>query len=110
MITSGAPLPAEIAVWNFAYSGAPWPATVQQTWTSLWALLKLSTTVAMFGYHAQTETCGALFIILLLQLVSLGLLALSAVPLPLELHAASVTANAMAEIAANAFFLTVFPS
>src|ERR1044071_6308082 len=47
-MTSGAPFFAEIAVWNFAYSGWPWPALVQQTWTSVCWLLKLSTTLAMF--------------------------------------------------------------
>jgi hypothetical protein len=66
----------------------------------------------MLGYHAQTETWGALFIILFVQFVSFGLLALSLllVPPP-ELHAASVAASATADSAAiKAFFLTVFPS
>ena len=67
-------MPAWMAVWNFAYSGAPCPATVQQTCTSVWELLKLSTTLAMFGYHAQTETLGAsAWTILLVQLVVLAL-------------------------------------
>jgi hypothetical protein len=64
----------------------------------------------MLGYQAQTDTWGASFIILFVQLVSLGLLALSLAPPP-ELHAASVAASATADSAAiRAFFLTVFPS
>ena len=43
----GSPFLAEIAVWNLLYSSLPWPALVQQTWTSVCALLKLSTT---FGH------------------------------------------------------------
>src|SRR3954447_26275098 len=86
MMTSGAPFFAEIAVWNFAYSGWPWPALVQQTWTSVCWLLKLSTTLAMFGYQAQTRTRGASsFTILFVQFVGLAavppLLPLSSLPL-----------------------------
>src|SRR3954468_6489369 len=61
MTTSGAPLPAETAVWNLLYSSPPCPTLVQQTCTSLWPLLKLSTTLAMFGYQAHTVTTGADF-------------------------------------------------
>jgi hypothetical protein len=70
MTTSGAPFFAETAVWNFWYWGWPWPAFVQHTWTSVCWLLKLSTTLAMFGYHAQSDTRGACsWTILLVQLV-----------------------------------------
>src|SRR4051812_15739979 len=72
MTTSGAPLPAEIAVWNLSYSSPPAPAFVQQTWTSSCALLKLSTTFSVLGYQAQRVTTGAsLLTILLVQLASL---------------------------------------
>src|SRR5262245_46941899 len=71
MMTSGAPFLAEIAVWNFVYSSWPWPALVQQTWTSVCWLLKLSTTLAMFGYQAQTRTFLAdSLTILLVQFVA----------------------------------------
>src|SRR4051794_32164456 len=70
MMTSGAPFFAEIAVWNFAYSGWPCPALVQHTCTSVCPLLKLSTTLAMFGYQAQTRTrLASSCTILLVQLV-----------------------------------------
>src|SRR5690606_6924212 len=59
MTTSGAPLPAETAVWNLSYSSPPAPAFVQQTCTSSCALLKLSTTSSMLGYHAHIVTTGA---------------------------------------------------
>src|SRR4051812_17640688 len=81
MMTSGAPFFAEIAVWNFAYSGWPWPALVQQAWTSVCWLLKLSTTLAMFGYQAQTRTfLASSWTILLVQLVALA----AVPPLPLD--------------------------
>ena len=79
----GRPLPAEIAVWNLVYSSLPWPALVQQTWTSCASSLKLSTTFGMFGYQAHTETCGASFFILLVQLVSFGGVFSSSVGAPL---------------------------
>src|SRR5450830_86734 len=106
MTTSGRPLPAEIPVWNLVYSAPPWPALVQQTWTSLWRLLKLSTTFAMLGYHAQTETAGALLLtILLVQLVSLGLVPEEEFVLPPPLlHAASMAASAIADTAAMMVF------
>ena len=72
MTTSGAPEPALIAVWNLSYSSPPAPAFVQQTWTSSFSALKLSTTVSMFGYHAHSVTTGAsLFLMVLVQLAAL---------------------------------------
>ena len=44
MMTSGAPEPASIAVENLVYSSLPWPALVQQIWTSSWVSLNRSTT------------------------------------------------------------------
>src|SRR6478609_6207910 len=71
MTTSGAPLPAEIAVWNLSYSSPPAPAFVQQTWTSSCSSLKLSTTACAFGYHAHSVTTGASsFLIVLVQLLA----------------------------------------
>src|SRR3954463_5108628 len=71
MTTSGAPEPAEIAVWNLSYSSPPAPAFVQQTWTSSCCLLKLSTTFSVLGYQAHRVTTGAsVFVILLVQLAS----------------------------------------
>src|SRR6478609_622132 len=70
--TSGAPLPAATAVWNLSYSSPPAPAFVQQTWTSLCWVLKLSTTFCMFGYQAHSVTTGAcLFLMVLVQLADL---------------------------------------
>src|SRR5688572_9891914 len=72
MTTSGAPEPALIAVWNLSYSSPPAPAFVQQTWTSSFSELKLSTTVSMLGYHAHSVTTGAsLFLMVLVQLAAL---------------------------------------
>src|SRR6476619_4988122 len=71
--TSASPFFAEIAVCTLVYSSMPWPTLFQQIWTSVCASLKLSTTSAMFGYQAHTETCGASFFILLVQFVSFGL-------------------------------------
>src|SRR3954465_7282830 len=72
MTTSGAPLPALIAVWNLSYSSPPAPAFVQQTWTSSCWELKLSTTFSMLGYQAQSVTTGAcLFLMVLVQLAAL---------------------------------------
>src|SRR3954465_14005679 len=105
MTTSGAPLPAETAVWNLLYSSPPWPTLVQQTCTSLWPLLKLSTTLAMLGYHAQTVTTGADFTtILFVQFLATE----EPPPEPPPLHAARAMAIATAETAAiRAFFFTV---
>src|SRR5688572_22399071 len=58
MMTSGAPVPAAIAVWNLSYSSPPWPTLVQHTWTSSCSSLKLSTTSSMFGYQAHNVTTG----------------------------------------------------
>ena len=65
------------------YSSLPWPTLFQQIWTSVCASLKLSTTSAMFGYQAHTETCGASFFILLVQFVSFGLTPSDSVGAPL---------------------------
>ena len=46
------------------------------------ALLKLSTTFGMFGYQAHTETCGASFFILFVQLVSFEVFSSSSVGAP----------------------------
>src|SRR3954447_20876402 len=73
MTTSGRPFFAEIAVWTLVYSSWPCPTLFQQIWTWVWALLKLSTTAAMFGYQAHTDTWGASFFILFVQSVSFGL-------------------------------------
>jgi hypothetical protein len=114
MTTSARPFLAEIAVWTLVYSSLPWPTLFQQIWTSVWASLKLSTTLAMFGYHAHTETCGASFFILLVQLVSFGLVPSSSVgallaspPLLLALvaQADSSRATAKAEIPAKGVVL-----
>ena len=51
----------------------PWPTLFQQTWTSVWALLKLSTTLAMFGYQRPDRHLRASFFILFVQSVSFGL-------------------------------------
>ena len=48
-----------MAVENFVYSSLPWPALVQQIWTSSWVLLNRSTTSSKAGYQAQTLTCVA---------------------------------------------------
>ena len=56
MMTSGAPEPDSMAVENFVYSSLPWPALVQQIWTSSCDSLKRSTTSSKAGYHAQTLT------------------------------------------------------
>src|SRR5918997_1487549 len=84
--TSARPFFAAIAVWTLVYWSAPWPTLFQQICTSVWASLKLSTTFAMFGYQAQTETCGASFFILLVQLVSFGGVFSSSVGAPLAPH------------------------
>ena len=59
MMTSGAPEPASIEVENLVYSSLPWPALVQQTWTSSCVSLNRSTTCSNAGYQAQTLTWGA---------------------------------------------------
>jgi hypothetical protein len=74
---------AEIAVWTLVYSSLPEPTLFQQIWTSVCAALKLSTTLGIFGYHAHTETCGASFFILLVQLVNFGLTPSDSVGAPL---------------------------
>src|SRR5687768_17333153 len=114
MTTSASPLPAEIAVCTLVYSSLPWPTLFQQICTSVWASLKLSTTLAMFGYHAHTETCGASIFVPFEQLVSLGLPPSSSVgallaspPLLLALvaQADSSRATAKAEIPARGVVL-----
>src|SRR6186713_1167409 len=71
MMTSGAPVPAEIAVWNLSYSSLPWPTFVQQAWTSSLPALKLSTTLSMLGYQPQTVTVGrSVLVISLVQLAA----------------------------------------
>src|SRR4051812_20632048 len=109
MTTSGAPLLAEMAVWNLSYSSPPAPAFVQQTWTSSWSLLKLSTTFSVFGYQAQSVTTGASFFwILLVQLASLLPLPFDAsvlfAPPPPE-HPASAPATSRLTATAMTFFL-----
>src|SRR5665647_3269179 len=59
MITSGAPVPASMVVLNLVYSSLPWPALLQQIWTSLWVVLNRSTTASKAGYQAHTVTCSA---------------------------------------------------
>src|SRR5665647_918247 len=58
MITSGAPVPASMVVLNLVYSSLPWPALLQQIWTSLWVVLNRSTTASKAGYQAHTVTCS----------------------------------------------------
>src|SRR5689334_3524707 len=102
MTTSGAPLPAVIAVWNLSYSGLPPPTLFQQTWTSSCALLKLSMTSFMFGYQAHIVTTGASDLrILFEQLPWLD----DPPPPPLE-HAARTPATAM--VATAAMTLLIF--
>ena len=55
-ITSGAPVPASRAVENLPYSSAPWPALVQQIWTSSCRELNVSTICSTAGYHAHIVT------------------------------------------------------
>src|SRR5215218_8722471 len=83
MTTSARPFPAEIAVCTLVYSSPPSPTLFQQICTSVWFSLKLSTTFGMFGYQAHTETCGASFFILFVQLVSFGGVFSSSVGAPL---------------------------
>src|ERR671911_1303607 len=83
MTTSASPFFAEIAVCTLVYSSPPWPTLFQQICTSVWFSLKLSTTFGMFGYHAHSETCGASFFILFVQLVSFGGVFSSSVGAPL---------------------------
>src|SRR5918997_4710101 len=120
MTTSARPFLAAIAVCTLVYWSAPWPTLFQQICTSVWASLKLSTTFAMFGYQAQTETCGASFFILLVQLVSFGGAFSSSVGAPLAPHplllalvaqALSSRPAAIAEMAAiRVLFLILFLS
>src|SRR6478609_7838170 len=71
MMTSGAPVPAEIAVWNLSYSSLPWPTLVQHACTSSLPALKLSTTLAMLGYQPQTVTLGrSVLVMVLVQLAA----------------------------------------
>src|ERR1700712_2298132 len=111
MTTSGRPFLAVMAACTLVYSSPPWPTLFQQIWTSLWPLLKLSTTSFMLGYQPQTETCGAFgYTYLLEQPVSLGLVPVDFVEPPPVLQAARMLASATAVIAArSAFFFTVFP-
>src|ERR1700712_757823 len=112
MTTSGRPFFAVMAVCTLVYSSPPWPTLFQQICTSLWSLLKLSTTSFMFGYQPQTETCGAFgYTYLFEQLVSFGLVPEEVLfdPPPV-LQAASRPATATAVMAARRdFFFTVFP-
>jgi hypothetical protein len=64
MITSGAPVPAEMAVWNLSYSSLPWPTLVQQTCTSSCCLLKLSTTSWVLGYQPHIVTTGTFCLVM----------------------------------------------
>src|ERR1700712_4685977 len=111
MTTSGRPFLAEMAVCTLVYSAPPWPTLFQQIWTSLWPLLKLSTTSFMLGYQPQTEPCGSFgYTYLLEQPVSLGLVPVDFGEPPPVLQAARMLASATAVIAArSAFFFTVFP-
>src|SRR3954468_19924592 len=99
MMTSGAPVPAAIAVWNWSYSSLPWPTFVQQICTSSLSSLKLSTTSAMLGYQPQTVTTGASA-----TLIVLSQLAASPPPPPPppdDVQAASRPASAIALVAAK---------
>lgn len=92
MMTSGAPLPASMAWENFVYSSAPWPALVQQIWTSSWVSLNRSTTCSKAGYQAHAVTCSAsVFGMSLVQIASLP----PALSSPLPSQAASTIAAAV---------------
>src|SRR5689334_16572672 len=115
IMTSGAPLPAETAVWNLSYASPPAPAFVQQTWTSSLASLKLSTTDSMFGYQAHIVTTGRSS----LGIVFSQLLALSpppppplspSFPLPPPEHETRAPAStSVAAAAMTGVVFTVFP-
>src|SRR5690606_12540951 len=107
MITSGAPVPAALAVWNLSYSSLPWPTLVQQTCTSSLSLLKLSTTRFMFGYQPHTVTTGRFF----LGISFVQLLALPALdpPSPPEQAASAVTAANIAIAWRSLLLFTVIP-
>src|SRR6187431_627744 len=106
MMTSGAPVPAEIAVWNLSYSSLPWPTFVQQAWTSSLPSLKLSTTLSMLGYQPQTDTVGrSVFVILLVQLAASPPPPSVLVLLVSALQPASSKVIAMADAAASASLL-----
>src|SRR6188474_1337711 len=105
MMTSGAPVPAEIAVWNLSYSSLPWPTLVQQAWTSSLPSLKLSTTLSMLGYQPQTLTTGRSVLVMVLVQLSVP----APFPPPSEppsaVQAARRPVIATADAAANASFL-----
>jgi hypothetical protein len=109
MTTSGAPVPAVIAVWSLSYSSPPAPAFVQQTWTSSCCSLKLSATVSEFGYQAHTVTTGrsGLGIVFVQAAESLPPPPSSG---PALVHAAIVPASTRAAAAANSCLLFIeFP-
>src|SRR5690606_21489822 len=111
MITSGAPVPATMAVWNLSYSSLPWPTLVQQTCTSSFCLLKLSTTSCVLGYQPHMVTTGRSFFgIVFVQLLA----PLAVFPLPSSPDEQEVSVVAAASTAAATrslfFFIGVFPS
>ena len=108
MTTSGAPLPAVTAVWNLSYSSPPAPAFVQQTWTSSFWALKLSTIFSMFGYQAHKVTRGAsLFLMVFVQLAALFPLA-PLLPSPSSPPHPERAARSANEVAATAMTDLVF--
>src|SRR5690606_25119415 len=107
MTTSGAPLPAETAVWNLSYSSPPAPALFQQTCTSSCALLKLSTTSSMFGYQAHMVTMGASALTIVFVQVASLFPPPPPPPVPPSEHATRAPATTRVATEAIAFFVFI---